>query len=59
VKPLISPTKLEISVSLKICDIIIPGSLDSGGAYCYENVHIKPPDLPVISKYYLYFARGS
>jgi len=34
-KLVITPTKLEISVPWKDCDIIIPGSLDPGGAYCY------------------------
>jgi hypothetical protein len=34
-KPVLSPTKLELSTGLKVYDIIFPGSQAAGDAICY------------------------
>jgi hypothetical protein len=39
----IPPTKLELSVSKKIVDIIFPGSLVAGDATCYVFQHLTSP----------------
>jgi len=40
-KPMITPTKLKLSIVIKICDIIIPVSLVSGADFCYLSITIS------------------
>jgi hypothetical protein len=50
-KPVIPPTKLELSESAKIYDIIFPGFQAVDDAICYENQHIKGLKSVRYSKY--------
>jgi hypothetical protein len=40
----IAPTKLKLSMIIKICDIICPSSQASGGAFCYVHLLLTGSD---------------
>jgi hypothetical protein len=40
ITPLITPTKLKLSIVIKINDIIFSGSQAAGNAICYQSEHL-------------------
>jgi hypothetical protein len=44
-KPVITPTKLKLSIGRKVYDIIFPGSQAAGDAICYIFEHLTSTEF--------------